>query len=86
MGAFARLEVKLGQTDASGRRERRRLRRKVSKPVEPRPEECCGNDCQLCVWVVYWEQLQDWEAQQRQEAEAAASAEAAGSKDEAHRA
>lgn len=35
-----------------------------ARPVEPGPTECCGNDCRLCVWTVYWEALQAWEEEQ----------------------
>lgn len=31
------------------------------KPEEPHESECCGNGCQDCVWVTYWEALQEWE-------------------------
>ena len=33
-------------------------------PEEPDPASCCGNDCQRCVWIVYWEELQAWEQAQ----------------------
>lgn len=33
----------------------------AQRPEEPDPASCCGNDCQRCVWIVYWEELQAWE-------------------------
>lgn len=33
----------------------------LQPPREPIPEECCGNDCHNCVWILYWTELQDYE-------------------------
>lgn len=34
-------------------------------PVEPGPEECCGNGCTTCVWTDYWTRLQAYEEAKR---------------------
>lgn len=39
-------------------------RRILQKPIEPEPDECCGNDCRFCVYVVYEEDLALWNAQE----------------------
>lgn len=31
------------------------------KPVEPNPSECCGRDCENCVYVYYEKALKRWE-------------------------
>jgi oxidoreductase family protein len=31
------------------------------KPVEPDPSECCGRDCENCVYVYYERALKRWE-------------------------
>ncbi|GMI21035.1 hypothetical protein TeGR_g761 [Tetraparma gracilis] len=33
----------------------------IPRPKEPENEECCGSDCPNCVWIQYWERLQDYE-------------------------
>jgi hypothetical protein len=30
------------------------------KPEEPKDGECCGNDCHRCVWIEYWEKLEEY--------------------------
>ena len=46
---------------------------KLSKPVKPDNDDCCGGGCCPCVWDVYFNQLDLWE---EQEAKAKALAEA----------
>jgi hypothetical protein len=31
------------------------------KPQEPDPNHCCGNGCNNCVWINYYEKLKIWE-------------------------
>jgi hypothetical protein len=33
----------------------------LKMPVEPGPEECCGNDCRNCVWITYANELTAYE-------------------------
>lgn len=68
MKAFAKLEAKLQSKRDDAPVATNQRARQLSEPVEPEPQECCGNDCPLCVWVVYWEQQQAWEKQQAAEA------------------
>lgn len=28
------------------------------KPVPPTKDECCGNGCESCVWLAYFEELE----------------------------
>ena len=35
----------------------------LTKPEEPIPEDCCGNDCPNCVWIEFWEELDAYETQ-----------------------
>jgi hypothetical protein len=57
MLAFAQLEARLGKVP-------QRVTRPAKPPVEPALHECCGNDCANCVWIQYWEKLQEWERSQ----------------------
>lgn len=76
MSAFARLEAKLRKKRGmpepdAGSKPEQSAKKKVAllkEPREPLPEECCGNDCRLCVWTVYWQDLQAWEEQNRAKA------------------
>jgi hypothetical protein len=36
----------------------------IEKPVEPNPNECCGNGCKDCVWESYYDKLVLYEEQQ----------------------
>jgi hypothetical protein len=29
-------------------------------PTEPLPQECCGNGCQNCVWITYFEENMEY--------------------------
>ncbi|MGR9106217.1 MAG: oxidoreductase-like domain-containing protein [Gammaproteobacteria bacterium] len=31
------------------------------RPVEPVPGECCGGNCENCVWIFYERALKRWE-------------------------
>ncbi len=33
----------------------------IPKPEPPESNECCGSECPDCVWITYWETLQEWE-------------------------
>jgi hypothetical protein len=33
------------------------------RPQRPRDEDCCGNDCPLCVFTLYDRELERWEEQ-----------------------
>lgn len=35
------------------------------KPEEPRPEDCCGQGCQPCIYDIYQQQMSAWEAECR---------------------
>ena len=68
MSEFMKLEQQLAAkrnaTSASkdGRAKSKRVvRKKPVEPVEPAPEECCGNGCQTCVYITYWEEKQQYE-------------------------
>lgn len=32
----------------------------LPKPKEPTDNECCGNNCNPCVWDNYYEKLKQW--------------------------
>jgi hypothetical protein len=34
----------------------------IPKPNEPQNNECCGSECPDCVWIQYWEEMNEWEA------------------------
>ena len=34
-------------------------------PQPPDDSACCGNGCQDCVWIRYWDELQDYERKQK---------------------
>lgn len=36
------------------------------KPIAPENNQCCGSECQDCVWIQYWEDMNEWEAQQKE--------------------
>ncbi len=31
------------------------------RPQEPHPDECCGRNCERCVYIYYEEALQRWQ-------------------------
>ena len=31
-----------------------------TKPIMPKPAECCGDSCPNCVWNIYFENLEKW--------------------------
>ena len=33
----------------------------MDEPIEPDPDDCCGNGCQVCVWDLYYEQLEKYQ-------------------------
>lgn len=33
----------------------------IPKPSEPASNACCGSNCPDCVWLKYWERLQEYE-------------------------
>lgn len=35
---------------------------KLFRPIEPEPDECCGNNCEDCVWTVYADDLKAYRA------------------------
>jgi len=37
---------------------------KVSKPIKPDNDDCCGGGCCPCVWDAYYNQLDLWEEQE----------------------
>jgi len=37
------------------------LRPEPTRPLEPDPEECCGQGCQNCVWTLYFDKLAEYE-------------------------
>ncbi|TFJ82573.1 hypothetical protein NSK_005999 [Nannochloropsis salina CCMP1776] len=41
------------------------------EPEPPGESECCGNGCDDCVWIEYWERLEDFKARQKERAQAA---------------
>jgi len=70
MQAFAELEMKLQRKRNAAQPGRASVVSgpvPLSRPEEPNPMECCGNDCANCVWIVYWEKLQTWQAAQADE-------------------
>ena len=70
MAAFAELEMKLRRKKGASQPGVVSVvggEAPLTKPSEPDPMECCGNDCANCVWIVYWEKLQTWQASQDDE-------------------
>lgn len=37
--------------------------RRLKRPDEPSPGECCGKGCTDCVWTMYWEEKQAYAKQ-----------------------
>ena len=35
------------------------------EPIEPSESECCGNGCDDCVWIEYWEKSEAWRKRQK---------------------
>ena len=35
------------------------------QPERPRDEECCGNECPLCVFTLYEREMEQWREQVR---------------------
>ena len=68
MRAFMELEARLNQKSAQiqseGKNKKEEKKIVEEKPVEPEPYECCGNGCADCVWVDYWQRLEQWKKQQ----------------------
>lgn len=50
---FAHDDLKLFDPNAS-----------IPKPNQPQHNECCGSECPDCVWIQYWEEMNEWEALQ----------------------
>lgn len=68
MSEFMKLEQQLAakrnaaSASKGGRANNKRVvQKKPVEPVEPAPEECCGNGCQTCVYITYWEEKQQYE-------------------------
>jgi hypothetical protein len=38
----------------------------IPKPNQPQNNECCGSECPDCVWIQYWEEMNEWEALQKE--------------------
>ncbi len=37
---------------------------KLSKPIKPENDDCCGGGCYPCVWDTYFDALYLWEEQE----------------------
>lgn len=69
MKEFLELERRLNeqkQPAAPEPAQKQQPLRPVQRPQEPDPSECCGNGCPNCVWLDYWDKLNEYEEYVRQ--------------------